>query len=193
MFARTPRLTLRPGWPEDAAALTKAIAHEAVAFNLARLPWPYGVDHAADWLTKPQRRGDLSLLIMAHDDDSPHLLPPRLIGAIGIHPDAGRDGQRGGHELGYWLTPDAWGRGYASEAGRAMLGIARHAMGLKRLTSGHFMDNPASGRVLAKLGFRTTGVEMRHCLAMGIDKPCATLEMSLEEQGSRDDPERMAA
>lgn len=184
MFARTPRLTLRPGWPEDAAALTAAIAHEAVAFKLSRLPWPYTVDHAADWLARPQQRRDLTLLILAHEGPS-----PRLIGAIGIHPDEAK----GGHEIGYWLTPDAWGRGYATEAGRAMLGIARHAMGLRHLHSGHFIDNPASGRVLAKLGFRNTGVEKRHCLALGIDKPCATLELALAEDRSDDDPARMAA
>ncbi len=182
MFARTPRLTLRPGWPEDAPALTNAIAHEAVAFKLARLPWPYTVDHAADWLSQTSRPGEVSRVILAHEGG--HV---RLVGGIGIHLDGDA------HEIGYWLTPDAWGRGYATEAGHAMLGIARYGMGLKRLTSGHFMDNLASGRVLAKLGFRNTGVEMRHCLALGIDKPCATLECALEDQGSCDDPERMAA
>lgn len=185
MFARTQRLTLRPAWPEDATALTAAIAHESVAFKLARLPWPYTVDHAADWLKRPQGRCDLTLMILAHEGPK-----PRLIGAIGIHPDA----EKGGHEIGYWLTPDAWGRGYATEAGRAMLAIARHAMGLRHLHSGYFIDNPASGRVLAKLGFRHTGVELRHCLALGIDKPCATLENDLAvEEGSCDDPARMAA
>ncbi|OYY91032.1 MAG: GNAT family N-acetyltransferase [Sphingomonas sp. 28-66-16] len=178
-------MTLRPGWPEDAPALAEAIAHESVAFRLARLPWPYTLEHAIDWLQRSQSRGDVVLHILAHEGAC-----PRLIGAIGIHPD----GDKGGHEIGYWLTPDAWGRGYATEAGFAMLGIARHAMGLRRLHSGHFIDNPASGRVLAKLGFRNTGVEMRHCLALGIDKPCATLERDLiGEEGSCEDPERMAA
>ena len=55
-----------------------------------------------------------------------------------------------GHELGYWLTPDAWGRGYATEAGEAVLAMARHALGLQRLDARHFVDNPASGRVLAQ-------------------------------------------
>ncbi|MBY0520789.1 MAG: GNAT family N-acetyltransferase [Sphingomonas sp.] len=182
MFARTPRLTLRPGWPEDAAALTAAIGHEAVAFKLARLPWPYTIDHASEWLAQESRPGEVSRVILAHDDD--HV---RMVGGIGIHPDGDA------HEIGYWLTPDAWGRGYATEAARAMLGIARHAMGLKRLTSGYFTDNPASGRVLAKLGFRTTGIQMRHCLALGVDKPCATLELELADEDSCDDPARMAA
>lgn len=183
MFARTPRLTLRPGWPEDAAALTAAIAHEAVAFKLARLPWPYTMDHATEWLNRAAG-AEIVMHILAHEGAA-----PRLIGAIGIHPDD----SHGGHEIGYWLTPDAWGRGYATEAGRAMLDIARYGMGLKRLHSGHFMDNPASGRVLTKLGFRNTGVELRHCLALGIDKPCATMELALSEDLSEDDPARMAA
>lgn len=182
MFARTPRLTLRPGWPEDAPQLAQAIAHEAVAFKLSRLPWPYTVDHARDWLAQSSRPGEISRLILAHEGGC-----IRLVGGIGIHPDGDA------HEIGYWLTPDAWGRGYATEAGRAMLGIARYAMGLKRLTSGHFVDNPASGRVLAKLGFVTTGIVMRPCLALGAERPCTVMERDLSEDGSCGDPERLAA
>ncbi len=44
MFARTERLLLRPGWLEDAPALARAIGEEAVVRNLARAPWPYGMD-----------------------------------------------------------------------------------------------------------------------------------------------------
>lgn len=174
MFARTPRLTLRPGWPEDAPALTAAIAHEAVAFRLARLPWPYAQPHAEEWLARQPAPREVALLILAHHGDA-----TRLIGAIGIHPTAD-----GAHELGYWLTPGAWGRGYATEAGQAVLGMARHAMGLRRLSSGFFLDNPASGRVLAKLGFRDTGiVEPRHCLALGEERPCAVVELDLAARG----------
>ena len=46
MFARTKRLTLRPGWPEDAPALSQAIGHECVATRLARVPWPYALGDA---------------------------------------------------------------------------------------------------------------------------------------------------
>lgn len=163
MFARTKRLTLRPGWPEDAPALAKAIAHESVAFNLAKLPWPYTLAHAEQWLSRGHEDDDISLLILAHEKAA-----VRLVGGIGIHPS------ETGHELGYWLTPSDWRRGYATEAGRAMLDIARHALGLRRLASGHFVDNPASGRVLDKLGFAPTGaIEQRLCLATGKERPCA--------------------
>jgi RimJ/RimL family protein N-acetyltransferase len=172
MFARTPRLTLRPGWAEDAPALAKAIAFPEVAFCLARLPWPYGEAEAAAFLAMPTPPRELRLLILAHEGGA----RPRLVGGIGIH--AGESAP----ELGYWLTPDAWGRGYATEAGRAVIGMARHALGLRRLESGHFIDNPASGRVQAKLGFRPLGrVVSRHCLALGQDKPCALSALDLAE------------
>ena len=177
MFARTSRLTLRPGWPEDAPALTHAIAHEAVAFRLARLPWPYTVEHARAWLEMEHGPDDVPLVICAHDRDTGPDGTPELVGGIGLHP-SGQD-QLGDLEIGYWLTPSAWGRGYATEAGRAMLAIARHALGRRRLVSGHFLDNHASGRVLEKLGFERTGVEKRECLARGEQVDCATFAVVL--------------
>jgi RimJ/RimL family protein N-acetyltransferase len=172
MFARTPRLTLRPGWPEDAPALHRAIAHEVVAMRLARLPWPYTLDHAEAWLGAPPTPGNHPLLIWAHDRGP----APELVGGIGLHP-AGDV-----LEIGYWLTPSAWGCGYATEAGRAVVDMARHALGQERLVSGHFADNPASGRVLGKLGFRPVGAEQRHCLARGEDVECLTFELDLIER-----------
>src|SRR3546814_18039311 len=58
-----------------------------------------------------------------------------------------RSGDDGAHELGYWLTPAVWGRGYATEAGHAVIAMARHALGYRRLHAWHFVDNPASARV----------------------------------------------
>jgi len=172
MFARTKRLTLRPGWPEDAATLAQAIAHESVVTRLSRVPWPYTEDHAREFLNRSRGKRDVWFAILAHEEPTPH-----LIGGMGIHPCV--DGE--GHELGYWLTPDAWGKGYATEAGRAVLGAARHALGLTRLHARYFLDNPASGNVLRKLGFRVTGNGRLFSLARGHDAECALLELDLEE------------
>jgi RimJ/RimL family protein N-acetyltransferase len=170
MFARTARLTLRPGWIEDAPALTAAIAHECVATKLARLPWPYHLLDAETFLTMPNASDEASCLVFAHDIDT----RPRLVGGVGIH--RGDDG----HELGYWLTPDAWGRGYATEAGRAMLGIARYGLGHRRLGAHHHLDNPASGRVLRKLGFTPTGhIAPRPSRARGTSVPSASYAIAL--------------
>jgi len=182
MFARTPRLTLRPGWIEDAPELARAISHESVAMTLARLPWPYGLSDAEVFLTTPWASDEAACLVFAHDQGD----QPRLIGGCGIH-RMGDD-----HEIGYWLTPDTWNRGYATEAARAMLDIARYSLGHERLVSSHFVDNPASGRVLRKLGFAPTGrIERRACRARGRRVPCATytLEFAAKDAG----PARMAA
>jgi len=171
MFALTPRLTLRPGWPEDAPALAAAIGHEAVVRNLARAPWPYDVGDAAAFLALPRGAHEPRFLIFERTGAR-----PRLIGGIAIDPCAD------GHELGYWLIPDAWGRGYATEAGRAVIDIARHALGLTRLNAGHFLDNPASGRVLTKLGFQATGqIVARESRGRGEAVPCALFALDLDE------------
>jgi RimJ/RimL family protein N-acetyltransferase len=186
MFVRTQRLTLRPGWMEDAPELAQAIGHEAVCFKLSRTPWPYALGDAETYLASQQRAEWPTLFMFEHVDDR-----VAMIGGIGIHP--AEDGEL---ELGYWLTPSAWGRGYATEAGLGVVRMARESLRLKRLVSGHFVDNPASGRVLRKLGFRPTGrVVPRHSHARGGLVPCATFELDLSagEQAGNDPRDRMAA
>ena len=178
MFARTSRLTLRPGWPEDAAAVAAAIAHPSVAANLSRVPWPYAEADARTWLAIPRGATDPCLLILAHDRAE-----PSLIGAISIEAVAG-----GPPELGYWLTPSAWGRGYATEAGHAMLHMARHALGMTRLNARHFIDNPASASVLAKLGFRETGRAATFSRARGREVASITMACDLADAPPQDMP-----
>ena len=171
MFARTKRLTLRPGWPEDAAAVTQAIGHEKVVRMLARAPWPYRLADAETFLSRRRPPHDAFFLILSHEEGY-----PRPIGGIGLAREEGR------HVLGYWLAPEAWGRGYATEAGRAVVAIARDALRLKRIHASHFVDNPASGRVLGKLGFRPTGkVEGHYSAARGGIAPSRLLTLDLEE------------
>ena len=185
MFVRTPRLTLRSGWIEDAPQVARAIGHWDVCSKLALVPWPYTLGDAEQFLSRPVEIRNPTLFIFAHEGGTPH-----MIGCVGIHAD-----ERGDSELGYWLTPDAWGRGYATEAAGAVVRTARDTLRIKRLVSGHFIDNPASGKVLRKLGFRPTGrVVMRESRARGQASPCATFELDLCAGIVGDDPDaRMAA
>ena len=80
------------------------------------------------------------------------MLDDHLIGCADIDEIADGSG-----DLGYWLDEKFWGRGLASEAAASVLHFALHVLGLVRLRSGHASDNPASGRVLEKLGFRLVG------------------------------------
>ena len=70
-------------------------------------------------------------------------------------------------ELGYWIARRFWGQGFATEAGMAVLAIAA-ALGHSEATAAHFLDNPASGKVLRKLGFEPTGrIEERFSCGRG--------------------------
>ena len=170
MFARTDRLMLRPGWPEDAPALFRAIADEAVIDKLPDAPWPYRPQDAEAYLVRGH---------------APHLLPdlliyartrgkPRLVGGIALR----ERGERSA-ELDYWVARDCWGLGFATEAGAAMVEMARDGLRLTRVESGHFHDNPASARVLAKLGFRRTGtVEQRRSQVRGQDVDCVMYDVA---------------
>src|SRR4051812_25808958 len=132
MFARTPRLLLRPGFPEDAPALAAAIADEAIVRNLATAPWPYRMRDAEAFLAKPRDPLLPSFLILERTGGA-----PRLVGSCGL-------GRRpsGAVELGYWIARPFWGRGFATEAGRALVDIAR-TLRLRQLEASHFIDNPA--------------------------------------------------
>ena len=170
MFARTERLLLRPSWPEDAGELHGAIADEAVVRNLARAPWPYTPQEAERFAGVSHPEMFPAFLLMLRTDGA-----PRLIGACGI-------GEHNGEaELGYWISRPYWGLGFASEAGRAVISIAK-ALGHNKLVAGHFTDNPASGHVLRKLGFRHTGKsEQRYSKGRGHASTCALYEKSLDE------------
>ena len=170
MFARTERLLLRPGWAEDAPALFEAIADERIVRNLATAPWPYGLADAEKFLARERGPMEAASLIFLRTRGA-----PRLIGGIGL---GTLDGQ--GLEFGYWIAPRYWGLGFATEAGRAFIANARDSLRIRRLEAGHFLDNPASGRVLAKLGFRTTGqVVSRYSAGRRAEAPCREFVLDL--------------
>lgn len=153
MFHRSQRLLLRPIWPEDWQALLAGIADEGVVRNLARAPWPYHEQDARDFAAQPADPLHPRFLITRAAD-------AQVVGSIGFGPmgDAGNDASNdaGALELGYWIARPHWGQGYATEAGAAVLAMAE-LLGHTEMVASHFLDNPASGRVLRKLGFEPTG------------------------------------
>ncbi|WP_095011482.1 GNAT family N-acetyltransferase [Tsuneonella mangrovi] len=170
MFHRSERLFLRPAWPEDWQAVFAGIADEGVVKNLARAPWPYEPDHARAFVSREHDPYYPTFLMVLPDANR-----AQPIGCIGIHD---RDGET---ELGYWLARPWWGRGLATEAARAVCDIAS-AIGHKRLIASHFVDNPASGRVLRKAGFRPTGIVRPHVsLGRGGDAPAVELVREAEQ------------
>lgn len=163
MFARTERLLLRPGWLEDAPALARAIGEEAVVRNLARAPWPYGMDEAQDFLGRPVDPAQPSFLIFAHRRRP---APRRRLRHRAEPRRAARNG--------LLIARPYWGLGFATEAGRQLVRIARDAIA----EADRAFRQPGIGRaVLRKLGFRPTGqIAQRQYVARGRDVACALFE-----------------
>lgn len=184
MFVRTERLLLRPGWTEDAPALAAAIDDEAVLRNLAMAPCPYQVADAEAFLSRPIDPALPALQIVARTGRS-----TRLIGGIGLHP-----GMLGDVELGYWIARPYWGLGFATEAGHAMIALAHGSLRLKRIAAGHFLDNPASGCVLRKLGFRPSGeVVSRHSVGRSGAAPYLPFVRDVRDEVPAPDMRALAA
>lgn len=168
MFHRSQNLLLRPAWPEDWQSVHAGIADHGVVRNLARAPWPYRQSDARSYVESTREPMFPRFLITRVGDAA-------LVGCIGIDrngPDI---------ELGYWIARQHWGRGYATEAGRAVLEISA-MLGHQRLVASHFLDNPASGRVLQKLGFEATGrVVSRYSCGRGEDALAAEYALELDQ------------
>lgn len=169
MFHRSERLFLRPIWEEDAPAIYRGIAEEVIVRNLARAPWPYTLADAEYFVS------------MERDPKQPGFaitLPEtgEYVGQCGYGPD--EDGQL---QVGYWIARQHWGKGYATEAARAVLDIGR-SLGLGRVVASHFVDNPASGKVLRKAGFRPTGeVRPLYSRARDAHYPAARYVIDLDD------------
>jgi RimJ/RimL family protein N-acetyltransferase len=181
MFAITERLLLRPGWAQDAPALHAGICDEGIVRNLASAPWPYTPADAEAFLATERDPCEPALLILRRTNGA-----PELVGTIGVgrRPD-------GELEFGYWIARRHWGRGYATEAGEALIANARDSLRVRKLNAGHFLDNPASGRVLEKLGFRSTGtVAPRYSAGRREAAPCRLFTLDL---GARAEAKEEAA
>jgi [ribosomal protein S5]-alanine N-acetyltransferase len=161
------RLSLRQFQTADAARVAELVGDWDVCSMLARVPFPYAEADAAAWFathTAAHAAGEGFTYAIATPSNG-------VIGAIGLELN-GEGIEDGALVLGYWLGKPFWGRGYATEAGAAVLAYAEADTGMKSFRSGHFAENPASGVVLEKLGFAYTGeVKPQLCLARGIDLP----------------------
>jgi RimJ/RimL family protein N-acetyltransferase len=148
----TERLTLRAPRHEDAKAIAVLANDRRIAENTARIPHPYGVDDAEQFIaTVNKREGEVCFVM---------LLAGTLIGACGI------DLRDEGVELGYWLGAGYWGRGFMTEAARAVIDYAFGDLAHETLHAGARVSNPASRRVLEKCAFQWTGVRLTRIRAI---------------------------
>lgn len=171
---KTRRLKLRQLRMSDAARIARFCGDPHVGRNLAMTPLPYLETAAEGWIMTLAARKPLQRDFVYAVD-----LPGEgLIGCIGAHLKQGES-----YEVGYWFGRPYWGKGFATEALQALTSEARS---LGALEAGHFVDNPASGRVLSKGGFAYTGeTKPLFSMARGASAPCRRMRFaSALEQGA---------
>jgi len=147
----TSRLRLRPYSEADVAELVPLIGAREVAATTLRIPYPYTEHDARAFIAGALDADKIWLAITLRDDG-------RQIGGIGLRIEP----QHHRAELGYWLGVAYWGKGFATEAAREMLRYGFDDLRLHRIFASHFKHNPASGRILLKLGMRHEGCLREH-------------------------------
>jgi RimJ/RimL family protein N-acetyltransferase len=148
-IVKTKRLELRRPVVADAPALAMALNNYEITRWLAKVPNPYTKEDALQFIASNADKVLPNYHI--HRDDT-------LIGGIGLGGLVG---------LGYWLTPEAWGQGIATEAGAALLERHFADVDAAPISSGYLKDNVGSARVQEKLGFKITGESMIESLLLG--------------------------
>ena len=160
----TERLTLRRPTLADVKAIARLANDRRIAEN-TRLPHPYLAQHAIDFVRAlADDTGDVALLVE-------HNFEP--IGVAGIswrNPDC--------PELGYWLAPAHWDRGFGTEAARAVIDHFFEDFGHDILFAGARVTNPMSRNILEKCGFQWSGVELHRFEALGSSTPVDCFRLS---------------
>lgn len=171
---QTDRLLLRPPERGDASTLIALLGDYDVSKNLGNVAHPYTEAHARDFYARMddgRAKGEVWPFAVTRKADSAY------IGGVGLRLE------HGAFELGYWLGKPYWARGYASEAAHGVLEFAFHDLKARNVWAWWFHDNPASGHVLEKLGFRTLRAELRNCLARGQAVNCHLTMLDREDFG----------
>ena len=170
----TKRLKLRPIVMSDAPRVARFCDDPGVGRMLAQTPLPYLEAAAEGWIMTMNARAPLERdFVFAVE-----LADEGLIGVVGAH-----RGEADNVEIGYWFGRPYWGAGYGSEAVGAFVAQAK---ALGALNAGHFVDNPASGRVLEKVGFAYTG-ETKRMFSMGRGEcvDCLRMRYASQEASAR--------
>jgi ribosomal-protein-alanine N-acetyltransferase len=148
----TERLTLRPFVPDDAFDIERLAGMREIADTTLTIPHPYPHGAAAEWIlthTPAWENGSAATFAVVETKSG------RFVGVTSLM--INREHRRA--ELGYWIALDRWNRGYATESNRRLMDFGFEVLGLHRIEARHFLRNPASGRVMLKLGMQQEGVE----------------------------------
>lgn len=151
----TRQLLLRPFTLADAPRVRELAGDFKVADTTGHMPHPYPEGAAEEWIRSQEEEYQATrattFAITLRESGI-------LIGAIAVHPSP----QNKRAEMGYWLGVSYWGNGYCTEAAHAVLAYSFETLGLNRIYASYFPRNPASGRVMQKIGMRPEGTLRQH-------------------------------
>jgi [ribosomal protein S5]-alanine N-acetyltransferase len=151
----TGRLLLRPFTPGDAPRVTELVGAWEIADTTLSIPHPYEPAMAEEWIgshAEGYARGELANFAVTLRKGG------ALVGTVGLSLHL----QHARAELGYWIGREHWGHGYATEAAAALLRFGFDELRLQRVYAFHLSRNPASGRVMQKIGMRHEGRLRQH-------------------------------
>ena len=160
----TERLVLRRFSLADAPRVALLAGEVEIAQTTLHIPHPYTVGAAESWILSQWNDMEHGLVFAIT-----LLQAEGVIGAIGLH-DINKEHHRA--ELGYWIGKPYWNRGYATEVGRAVIKYGFEALDLNRIYAMHFWKNPASGRVLQKIGMKHEGRLPQHVRKWEVFQDC---------------------
>lgn len=160
----TSRLLLRIFQPGDAPEVERLLNDKEIASNTRSIDFPYPLGGGIKWIenqTQLRSSGDAYCFAICKLDSTNE---ERLMGAIALTVNKTDHNA----ELGYWMGRDFWNRGYCTEACHAIVEFGFETLGLQKLTSHHLSRNPASGRVLDKIGMTREGLCRKHVRKWGV-------------------------
>ena len=167
----TERILFRPWLDDDAETLYKWASDPEVG---PRAGWP------------PHKSVEESLEIIRTLFHSDHMWAIELretgeaIGCMGymVYGESNIDIGENDAEVGYWIARPYWNRGICTEALRLLIDYCFQEKGFRTLWADYFPDNPASGKVLEKCGFRDTDLVNRCSrLQLGSDRPVKIMRL----------------
>ncbi len=179
---RTERLLLRPFCAADAPRVQRLAGDRAIADTTLNIPHPYQDGMAETWIATHAdlwQEGVASIYAVVLDAED------ALIGGCGLR--IALEHRRA--ELGYWIGRPYWGQGFATEAAKAVVAFGFHDLGLHRVQARYMTRNPASGRVMHKLGMRFEGVQRKHVRKWDVFEDLAVYSI-LRDEFDDDPPDR---
>lgn len=168
----TERLILRPVAESDVDALVCELNNFNIVRNTARIPFPYHRDDAIEFLQFIKTLDSRSLVCAISSKAAPH----EFWGIISYEFSV----EKNDAELGYWLSETQWGKGFMSEAVKAVIGHAFVNSQLDKLIARFANDNLISGRILKNLGFIEVAQSKNYSKAQGKEVQVTNLMLTRE-------------